>query len=230
LPARNNDLTSVHKDAVTEGPPLVNDPQPFYGSQHDLTKGAVRQPSSRTDSKVDAAVASNLTFAGLPLTFMGNTITPTLDRNLSPGNPKEDLADIQQDIPFIAKKNYPPVNWRWYQEGYDLEASDMMGVQSEGNGQTFTGDGRPSHNGYVLHHNGAAYFGYIANTPDVAQTHLKGMTDFFADFGSTNNKLPEPGVFYIRGGFINQQNLRSPVFTNTNLTPADVERVPPPVP
>ncbi|HXP97564.1 MAG TPA: alkaline phosphatase family protein [Telmatospirillum sp.] len=211
-----------HKAGVTQGVPLVNDPQPFYGSQFDVTTGPHRQPSSPTDATANAPVAANLTFASLPLTFLGKTIVASLNENLSSGNPKSDLADIQNDIPYIAKLNNKPVNWRWYEEGYDLEATDASGTASQGAGKTFNGTGKASHAGYVLHHNGAAYFGYIANTPKIA-ANLRGMTDFFTDVAK--KQLPQGGVFYIRGGYVNQQGLASPVGTNKALTASDIATV-----
>src|SRR5579883_2080084 len=183
---------------TTQGPPLVNDPQPFYGSQFDETKDN-KQPAGTQESYADTNIASNLTFASLPLTFLGRDIKAVLSNNK---NPSFDLPDIQQDIPFIQQLGTTPVNWRWYQEGYNLEPTDTNGVAS--------------HNAYVSHHNGAQYFGYIANTPQVSDS-LRGLGDFFTDIA--NNKLPKGGVFYIRGGYTNQQGLK-PAITNPN-TPAD---------
>ena len=80
-----------------------------------------------------------------------------------------------------------PVQWRWYQNGYDLEPTDSGGVAS--------------HKAYVSHHNGAQYFGYISNNA-LEQTNLRGEGDFFADVAA--NALPTTGgVFYIRGGYYN---------------------------
>ncbi|WP_341531279.1 alkaline phosphatase family protein [Nostoc sp. UHCC 0302] len=183
---------------TTQGVPIVNDPQPFYGSQFDETTGN-KQPSGAKESYADSNIASNLTFASLPLTFLGRNIQAVLSGNK---NPLFDLPDIQQDIPFIQNLRTKPVNWRWYQEGYDLEPTDTNGVAS--------------HNAYVSHHNGAQYFGYIANTPQVSDS-LRGLGDFFTDIA--NNKLPRGGVFYIRGGYTNQQGLKPPI-TNPK-TPAD---------
>src|SRR5208337_3732594 len=98
--------------------------------------------------------------------------------------------------------NIDPVNWRWYQEGYDLESTDSNGAVS--------------HNSYVSHHHGPQYFGYLANTPPL-RPNFRGMTDFFRDIA--NNALPKSGVFYIRGGYTNQMGLMPPI-TNP-LTPAD---------
>jgi phospholipase C len=183
---------------TTQGVPIVNDPQPFYGSQFDPTTDN-KQPAGTKESYADGNISSNLTFASLPLTFQGHDIRSVLAGNR---NPLFDLADIQQDIPYIQKLQTEPVNWRWYQEGYDLEPTDTNGIAS--------------HNAYVSHHNGAQYFGYIANTPQVSK-NLRGLNDFFSDIA--NNTLPKSGVFYIRGGYTNQQGLKPPI-TNPN-TPAD---------
>lgn len=183
---------------TTQGVPLVNDPQPFYGSQFDTTRDN-KQPAGTRESYADNNISSNLTFASLPLTFQGRDIRSVLAGNR---NPLFDLADIQQDIPYIQQLRTEPVNWRWYQEGYDLEPTDTNGIAS--------------HNAYVTHHNGAQYFGYIANTPEVSK-NLRGLNDFFSDIAK--DTLPKSGVFYIRGGYTNQQGLKPPI-TNPN-TPAD---------
>lgn len=73
-----------------------------------------------------------------------------------------------------------------------------------------------THNFYATHHNGAQYFGYLANTPPL-RSNFHGLTDFFTDI--TNNSLPQGGVFYIRGGYGNQMGLM-PSITNPN-TPLD---------
>ena len=183
----------------TQGPPLVNDPQPFYGSQFDTT-GTGRQPAgSSQENYKDDNIASNLTFASLPLTFMGSRVGRIMSGNRDPGF---DLADIGKDIPFIQKMKTRPVEWRWYQEGYDQEATDVGGLAT--------------HSSYVSHHNGAQYFGYIANTPE-ASANLRGLADFFSDMA--NRRLPDGGVFYIRGGFTNQMGLK-PAITRAD-TPED---------
>jgi phospholipase C len=199
---------------------MVKDPQPFYGSQFDKTGANARQPASRPDDYFDVnnSVATNLTFATLPLTFMGDSIIAELNGNLSEN--KSDLADIQQDIPHIATMKYGPVNWGWYQEGYGLEHTDAVGAVAQGDGRIFVGNGAASHNSYVFHHNGPAYFGYVANTPNVANRHLHGLADVFRDIA--DDRLGSGGVFYIRGGFINQQELASPVGTNASLSKDDI--------
>ncbi|MDF5727945.1 MAG: alkaline phosphatase family protein [Rhizonema sp. PD38] len=188
---------------TTQGPPLVNDPQPFYGSQYDQTTDN-RQPAGTQESYADNNISSNLTFASLPLTFQGNNIEAILAANK---NPAFDLPDIQQDIPFIQNLGIKPVNWRWYQEGYDLEPTDTNGIAS--------------HNSYVSHHNGAQYFGYVANTPQISK-NLRGLSDFFTD--TANNSLPKGGVFYIRGGYTNLQGLKPPI-TNPNTPPDEIAAI-----
>ncbi len=183
---------------ATQGAPLVNDPQPFYGSQFDTTASG-RQPPAPNEYYGDSNIATNLTFASLPLTFLGKNIASGLAGNR---NPSFDLADVQQDIPYIQGMGTAPVSWRWYQEGYGLESTDSAGSAS--------------HASYVSHHNGAQYFGYIANTPEVT-SNLRGMTDFFTDMAK--DALPSGGVFYIRGGYTNQLGMK-PVISNP-ATPAD---------
>ena len=181
--------------ATTQGPPLVNDPQPWYGSQFDATptldaNGIVsggRQPYGPNESYGNTNIASNLTFATVPLTLLGRSVSRTLAGNL---NPTFDTADIQQDVPYIQSLGNRPVDWRWYQAGYDLESTDTGGAAS--------------HAAFVSHHQGPQYFGYLANTPAEA-AKLKGETDFFTDIAS--HALPEGGVFYIRGGYKNQMGL-----------------------
>jgi phospholipase C len=183
---------------TTQGPPIVNDPQPFYGSQYDGTKAMPKQPAGPKESYANTNIASNLTFATVPLTLLGTDVTATMAQNL---NPSFDTPDIQQDIPYIQGLGTTPVGWRWFQEGYDLEASE---------------NGTATHNSYVSHHQGPQYFGYLAHTPPLL-ANLRGMTDFFTDMAANN--LPDGGVFYVRGGYQNQMGL-TPAVTNP-WTPAD---------
>jgi phospholipase C len=183
---------------TTQGPPLVNDPQPFYGSQFDTTKSN-RQPAGANESYSDNNIASNLTFATLPLTFTGSNITGVMGENL---NPEFDLADIKNDIPYLQGLRIKPVNWRWYQEGYGLETTDTNGTAS--------------HASFVSHHQAAQYFGYLADTPPLRK-NFRGLTDFFTDMA--NKTFPKGGVFYIRGGYTNQMGMLPPI-TNPD-TPAD---------
>jgi phospholipase C len=183
---------------TTQGPPLVNDPQPFYGSQFDTTTSS-KQPAGANESYADYNIASNLTFASLPLTFTGSNITAVMAQNR---NPDFDLTDIRKDIPYIQSLKIKPVNWRWYQEGYGLESTDTNGTAS--------------HASFVSHHQGAQYFGYLADTPPL-RPNFRGLTDFFTDMA--NDTLPQGGVFYIRGGYTNQMGMLPPITTPN--TPAD---------
>ena len=186
--------------ATTQGPPLVNDPQPYYGSPFDTTptldaNGVVtppRQPYGPNESYASSNIASNLTFASVPLTLLGNTVSATMAQNTAQLNGSLfDLADIQNDIPYIQSLNRPAVEWRWYQNGYGQENTDAGGAAS--------------HAAFVSHHNGPQYLGYISNTPSEA-AKMKSETQFFTDMAS--NQLPQGGVIYIRGGYSSQMGLK----------------------
>ncbi|MDR3518038.1 MAG: alkaline phosphatase family protein [Azospirillaceae bacterium] len=191
-------------------PPMYNDPQPFWGSQFDTTT-TNKQPAGTNESYSNSNISANLTFASLPLTFMGRNATTLTAQDLAPAT---DLADVKDDVPFITANNSNQVNWAWYQEGYDLEATDTTSTAS--------------HASFISHHQGPQYFGYVANNP--TQTpHLKGLTDFFSDI--SNNNLPSGGgVFYLRGGYTNIAGLKTPIqnanYPNTaGLTTAEITKV-----
>ncbi len=187
---------------TTNGPPIVIDNEPFYGSLFDPTT-VNKQPMGTNESNSVGNIASNLTFASLPLTFQGGNVESIMEQNLNPGF---DLPDIQEDISYIKRLGTEPVNWGWYQEGYDLESTDTGGV--------------PSHESYVTHHNGAQYFGYLANTPPLRQ-NFRGLGDFFTDIANNSSSpLAQGGVFYIRGGYQNQMGWTTPTITNP-YTPQD---------
>ncbi len=188
-------------------PPLYNDPQPFYGSQYAGGGTDLSPKGGPGESYANGNIASNLTFATLPLTLGGSQTKALLDQDR---NAAKDQADIQQDIPFIASRAGKPINWRWYQEGYDHEPTDTAAAAS--------------HDGYVSHHQGPQYFGYMANNP-AYRDNLRGMGDFFADM--KRGDVPTGGgVFYIRGGFTNIDGMTPPI-QNTNypnsagLTPVE---------
>jgi phospholipase C len=174
--------------------PVVGDPQPFWGSALDIfTPASEKQPVDNPGG-VSSNPASNLTFATLPLSFMGDQIVNITANDL---NPAFDLLDVQGDIKKIAGDHNKPVNWGWFQEGYDHEPTDPAG---------------PATNfAYIAHHNGPQYFGYEANNLGETHSHLKGLGDFYTAI--SNHELPEEGgVFYVRGGFGNLDGLipRSP--------------------
>jgi phospholipase C len=171
--------------------PIVNDPNPFWGSEYDPTSGD-RQPTSPKESYAPGNISENLTFATVPLDLMGSAVTERTARDPAPA---ADLADVRQDIPFIQALNHPPVAWGWYQNGYDHEPDEP--------------EGTATHAGYVAHHAAPQYFGYLANNPQERRS-LRGEGDFFADIA--DHTLPkEGGVFYIRGGFRNIRGATPPI-------------------
>ncbi len=188
-----------------QGVPVVNDPQPFYGSQFDATLTDREPHGPALESYANGNISENLTFATMPLLFAGRGVGADMAKDRAPA---ADLADIKRDIPFIASRKGRPINWRWYEEGYDHEPTDPAG--------------EATHGGYVSHHNGAQYFGYIANNPALTP-NLRGLGDAFDDLAA--HKLPKQGgVFYIRGGFTNIAG-QTPPIQNTGfpgaLTDAD---------
>jgi phospholipase C len=198
--------------ATTQGPPLVEDPQPWWGSEFDDTSDN-REPTAPRENWRPSNIASNLTFATLPLTFMSGSINSITRQDR---NPAFDLIDVMKDIPFIAVLGGQPVEWRWYQNGYDQEPTDSGGPAS--------------HENYVSHHNGAQYFGYIANNP-AEQANMRGEGDFFSDMAK--NALPRSGgVFYIRGGYYNLRYpkqtavIQNPNYPNrSGLTAAEIDAI-----
>jgi len=186
-------LLGLNINTTNAALPVVGDPQPFWGSALDQTPANEKQP---TESGAPGTTnpASNLTFASLPLSFMGNQIESITANDL---NPAFDLLDVQKDIQKIAGSPNGPVNWGWFQEGYDLESTDTGGTAT--------------HASYIAHHNGPQYFGYESNNPGETASHLKGLGDFYTAI--SNQSLPAAGgVFYIRGGYDNLDSLvpRSP--------------------
>ncbi len=178
--------------AASQAPPLVNDPQPYWGSQFDATQDGRQPRGSSLESYRNGNIASNLTFATLPLALAGDGITEAMAQDRAAA---QNQADISRDIAFIASRHGAPVTWRWYQEGYDHEPSDPPGPAT--------------HASYVSHHQGLQYFGYIADNPAFAG-NLRGMGDFLADMRSGNIPVGG-GVFYIRGGFGNLQQATPPI-------------------
>jgi phospholipase C len=180
--------------------PVVGDPGPFPGSS--LDHSAVKPPYNFDEAAgLTGNPALNLTFASLPLSFMGSNIGAIIQHDQ---NPRADLLDVQHDILSIATFD-KPVNWGWFQQGFGLnDAPDPFEPQGTGTGGTGT-PGSSSYTGYVLHHNGPQYFGYVADNTQLLSNNLHGVADFFT---AVNNKaLPASGVFYLRGGYNNNDGL-----------------------
>ena len=169
--------------------PVVGDPQPFWGSSLDVfTPPSKRQPVDNPGG-VSSNPASNLTFATLPLSFMGRDINNITQDDQ---NPAFDLEDVQEDIKRIAGDDNKAVNWAWFQEGYDHEPTDPTAAASNSD--------------YIAHHNAPQYFGYVANNPTETKAHLRGLGDFFSTIKARD--LPKAGgVFYLRGGYGNLDGL-----------------------
>jgi phospholipase C len=172
--------------------PMLSDPQPYWGAPLD-TANRLKQPQA---VKPFGGISKNLTFATLPLSFMGNEIKKTTAADYDPAF---DLPDVREDIEKIAGHGVSAIHWGWYQQGYDHESNDVQG--------------KASHEGYIAHHNAPQYFGYVANNP-VASTHLHGLSEFFSDVAA--RRLPSSGVFYVRGGYGNLHNWR-PLDPNPKL-------------
>ena len=182
-PEQGSNNTGSPVVQASGGEPVVGDPGPFAGSNLDTSP--IKPPYNPGDEN-PAKPALNQTYASLPLSFMGSNIDTLIQFD---ENPALDLLDVQDDIKTISHKNMP-VNWGWYQEGYDHEPTD--------------GSGPATYATYIVHHNGPQYFGYVGDNPKVA-SKLHGLGDFFTNIGGA--KLGAPGVFYVRGGYGNNDGL-----------------------
>ncbi len=180
--------------------PVTADPIPFWGSVSDSTpaNSPQRQPANTTgENQAASNVSQNLTFASLPLTLAAGNLTSISAQDTQSST---DLADVSQDVPYITSLGRQQFAWRWYEEGYDKEPTDTGAAAS--------------HSSYIGHHNGAQYFGYISNNPQMSQ-NLKGLNDFFVDM--SNSAMPAGGgVIYVRGGYQNIAGLQ-PAFNTTNF-------------
>jgi len=177
--------------------PIVNDPGPFPGSN--LDTNVVKPPFNFDENPANPAL--NLTFASQPLSFMGRDIEKIIAAD---PNPSADLLDVQDDIKTIASRD-PAVQWGWYQQGFNAnDAPDPYEPQSSTTPNPTNDPGLNT--GYILHHNGPQYFGYLGDNPQVLSSNLHGARDFFqAVEGRT---LPrDGGVFYLRGGYNNNDGL-----------------------
>ena len=170
-----------------KGEPVVNDNDPYWGSPDDATATG-KQPINPKDFP-GYGVQLNQTYATLPLSLAGKDAAgqTAADRD-GPG----DLADVRNDVAFLAQNGSKAVPWGWYEEGYDKEPTDPDQGPTDANG---------THASYITHHNGPQYFGYIANNPDMSG-NLHGLQDFFA--AVHQGSLPSGGgVFFVKGGYLN---------------------------
>jgi phospholipase C len=136
-----------------------------------------------------------LTFASLPLSFMGREVGTIVKGD---EHPEQDLPDVQHDIPVVARQ--APVNWGWYQQGFAAEPFDGKATVNLEPAGT-------AHPSYIVHHNGPQYFGYVGDNPaEIA--HMHGLEQFRRDVAA--HALPAGGgVFYVRGGYYNNDGLQT---------------------
>lgn len=109
------DSTKAFGSISGNGVPVVSDGDPFWGSQLDYFGS--NQPANPPSANPQI----NLTFASLPLSFMGHE-AGTLTQQDS--QPQTDLTDIEKDIKELTGSAQMPTNWGWYQQGYDHETTD----------------------------------------------------------------------------------------------------------
>ncbi len=191
--------------------PNQTDNGPFAGSSYDTSPGVKppygpdesSNPNADTDgnfAKNDYQPNPNLTFASLPLSFMGSQTSSIIAAD---ENPLVDLADVQQDLLRVAVSN-KSVNWGWFQEGYDAEPFDGQALSENAKGIVFAN--APEHASYIVHHNGPQYFGYVGDNPTNA-AHLHGQNEFYEAL--QYELLPKSGgVAYVRGGYYNLDNMK----------------------
>jgi phospholipase C len=131
-------------------------------------------------------------------------------------HPSTDLLDVAHDIQAIALKN-PVVDWGWFQQGYGPEPFDGSTILESAGTGTFAA---VEHASYIVHHNGPQYFGYLGDNAAIVGTaatgtttpstpangKMHGLQQFFTDINA-NNLNAAGGVYYIRGGYYNNQNL-----------------------
>ena len=178
--------------------PVVNDPGPFPGSN--LDKSSVKPPYNADENAANPTL--NLTFASQPLSFMGRNIEQIIKNDQ---NPTADLLDVQNDIKVIAHLN-PAVNWGWYQQGFNGNDACDKNIFTYNTGTPNPTNDPCLYSGYILHHNGPQYFGYLGDNTQVLKNNLHGAKDFFT--AVENRKLPrDGGVFYLRGGYNNNDGL-----------------------
>jgi phospholipase C len=227
--------------------PNLNDSAPFPGSVNDTA--AVKPPygpDEATNGNAPNATAPiftsatpqiTLTFASLPLSFMGNEIGTIIRADQ---HAAIDLIDVKNDIQSIAVKN-PNIGWGWYQQGYGPEPFDGTQITENGDGTTNSlpngcfgfnypggtnavtlaacnananAQAAPQHASYIVHHNGPQYFGYLGDNT-IEQGNMHSLGQFYTDVANT--ALPAAGgVFYVRGGYYNNDGLL-PIDPNPNV-------------
>jgi phospholipase C len=181
---------------VGAGEPVMDDNDPFWGSPLDPAfgqPGTVPLNPGELQGAGGGSVALNQTYASLAVTTGGSDAKMIARQDTNPGI---DLADINDDISYLRAHGQKPVDWAWFQEGYDHEPTDPVNPV----------DASGTHASYITHHNGPQYFGYIANNP-AQKDNLHGLEDFFTAM-KTGGLPSAGGVFYIKGGYQNIAGLK----------------------
>ena len=204
--------TTYSGTATPNGVPVVNDPQPYWGSAFDTSK--YKSPTAPKEFWAPSNTNENLTFANVLLTVAGRQAQNLMSGDL---NASVDQADISDDVAYITEHGGMEIGWRWYQNGYG---------GAEPNEPSFATPG--VHTNYVSHHNGAQYFGYIANNYK-ERPFIKAEHAFFYD--TKNGHLPpNGGAIYIRGGYYNINTMLPPIQNShypdtAGLTPTEIATI-----
>ncbi|MGH9405122.1 MAG: alkaline phosphatase family protein [Terriglobia bacterium] len=178
------------------GVPVLNDDDPFWGSQLDPNRARNKMPVNPRDIRngQEYATQLNLTFASLPLTMWGARLRSVAKAD---EEPRWDLADVRNDIDFISGRKTSAAAFGWYQEGYGSSSYDPDDGPLDAYGL---------HASYVTHHNGPQYFGYVANNPRM-RDELHDLGDLFTAL-ERKTLPPGGGVFFVKGGFRNSLGLK----------------------
>jgi phospholipase C len=177
------------------GVPVLNDNDQYWGSPKDTSAHPLPVNPADFKGTHPYGVQLNLTYATLPLTTAARNAPKVA---ASDEQPQTDLADVQDDLAFLGRSATAPTGWRWYEEGFDKEPTDVVSSDPL--------DAAGRHASYVTHHNGPQYFGYVANNP-AQRANLRGLSDFYGDLQS--GTLPAGGgVFFVKGGYINIMGLK----------------------
>lgn len=174
------------------GEPVTDDADPYWGSPYDRRKKVPVNPFDFSPYNQET-VQYNQTYASLPLTLAGKNLQSATKKDELPD---DDLDDVKDDIVTVTKTGHAPVDWRWYEEGFDKEPAAGADPLDAGG----------LHASYITHHNGPQYFGYVSNNPEMRKK-LRGLGDFYADVA--HGTLPKTGgVFYVKGGYQNIAGLQ----------------------
>ncbi|MDD2876651.1 MAG: alkaline phosphatase family protein [Acidiphilium sp.] len=178
------------------GEPVMDDDDPFWGSLLDPavnTSGAMPVNPGDFTGTGPYGVQINQTYASLALSTAGRDIKTFTNQDTAPAI---DLADVKQDIGYLAAHGQKPVHWGWFEEGYDHEPTDPANPV----------DANGTHASYITHHNGPQYFGYVANN-QAERNNLHGAEDFFTAV-QTGGLPSKGGVFYLKGGYANIMGMK----------------------